>query len=63
MPIKIEVFTMGTQGRKDKVGYLLLSLLGAQPCPTNKIIEVSLKGHFLSRFSVGDTFLPSLKKD
>lgn len=32
---------MGTQGRKDKVGYLLLSLLGAQPCPSNKINDVS----------------------
>lgn len=42
MPVKVEVFTMGTQGRKNKVGYLLLSLLGAQPCPSNKIIDVSV---------------------
>ncbi|CAH2049489.1 unnamed protein product, partial [Iphiclides podalirius] len=40
VPIKVEVFTMGSQGRKDKIGYILLSLLGAQPCPSNKIIDV-----------------------
>lgn len=41
VPVKVEVFTTCTQGRKDKVGYLLLSLLSAQPCPSNKIVDVS----------------------
>ena len=41
VPVKIEVFTTATQGRKDKIGYLLLSLLGAQPCPSNKVVDVS----------------------
>ncbi|CAD0202133.1 unnamed protein product [Chrysodeixis includens] len=47
VPVKVEVHTMGTQGRKDKVGYLLLSLLGAQPCPSNKIVEVKHSWHRL----------------
>ncbi|XP_061719670.1 centrosomal protein of 120 kDa-like [Cydia pomonella] len=47
VPIKVEVFTMGTQGRKDKVGYLLLSLLGAQPCPASKIVDVRHSWHRL----------------
>ncbi|CAB3244056.1 unnamed protein product [Arctia plantaginis] len=47
VPVKIEVFTMGTQGRKDKIGYLLLSLLGAQPCPSNKIVDVKHAWHRL----------------
>ncbi|KAG6453017.1 uncharacterized protein LOC115445376 [Manduca sexta] len=47
VPVKVEVFTMGSQGRKDKVGYLLLSLLGAQPCPSNKIIDVKHSWHKL----------------
>ncbi|CAH2982236.1 unnamed protein product [Chilo suppressalis] len=37
VPVKVEVYATGTQGRKDKLGYLLLSLLSAQPCPSNKI--------------------------
>lgn len=41
VPIKVEVHTLGTQGRKDKVGYFLLSLLGAVPSPSNKIVDVS----------------------
>ncbi|XP_052758470.1 centrosomal protein of 120 kDa-like isoform X2 [Galleria mellonella] len=40
VPVKVEVYTTSTQGRKDKVGYLLLSLLGAQPCPSNKVIDI-----------------------
>lgn len=40
MPVKIEVYTTSTRGKKDKVGYLLLSLLGAQPCPASKIVDV-----------------------
>ncbi|KAI5651559.1 hypothetical protein NE865_00803 [Phthorimaea operculella] len=47
VPIKVEVHTVGTQGRKDKVGYLLLSLLGAQPCPSNKIVDVKHTWHRL----------------
>ncbi|XP_026741217.1 centrosomal protein of 120 kDa-like [Trichoplusia ni] len=47
VPVKVEVHTMATQGRKDKVGYLLLSLLGAQPCPSNKIVEVKHSWHRL----------------
>ncbi|KAJ8714464.1 hypothetical protein PYW07_002689 [Mythimna separata] len=47
VPVKVEVFTTSTQGRKDKVGYLLLSLLGAQPCPSNKIVEVKHSWHRL----------------
>ncbi|KAL0870439.1 hypothetical protein ABMA27_005436 [Loxostege sticticalis] len=47
VPVKVEVYTMGTQGRKDKVGYLLLSLLGAQPCPSNKINDVKHTWHRL----------------
>ncbi|XP_075979432.1 centrosomal protein of 120 kDa-like [Anticarsia gemmatalis] len=47
VPVKVEVHTMGTQGRKDKVGYLLLSLLGAQPCPSNKIVDVKYTWHRL----------------
>ncbi|XP_047029333.1 centrosomal protein of 120 kDa-like [Helicoverpa zea] len=47
VPVKVEVHTMGTQGRKDKVGYLLLSLLGAQPCPSHKNIEVKHSWHRL----------------
>ncbi|KPJ15798.1 Centrosomal protein of 120 kDa [Papilio machaon] len=39
VPIKVEVFTTSTQGRKDKIGYILLSLLGAQPCPSNKFVD------------------------
>ncbi|KAH9640806.1 hypothetical protein HF086_001967, partial [Spodoptera exigua] len=47
VPVKVEVFTTSTQGRKDKVGYLLLSLLGAQPCPSNKIVEIKHSWHRL----------------
>ncbi|OWR52569.1 putative coiled-coil domain containing 100 [Danaus plexippus plexippus] len=47
VPVKIEVYTTSTQGKKDKVGYLLLSLLGAQPCPTNKMVEVKHSWHKL----------------
>lgn len=47
VPVKVEVFTMATQGRKDKIGYLLLSLLGAQPCPSNKIVDVKYSWHRL----------------
>ncbi|XP_072938365.1 uncharacterized protein [Epargyreus clarus] len=47
VPVKVEVYTTGTQGRKDKVGYLLLSLLGAQPCPANKIVDVRHSWHKL----------------
>lgn len=50
MPVKVEVYTTGTQGRKDKVGYMLLSLLGAQPCPSNKVVDVSLSNAFLQYF-------------
>ncbi|XP_049871375.1 centrosomal protein of 120 kDa isoform X2 [Pectinophora gossypiella] len=47
VPIKVEVFSVGTQGRKDKVGYFLLSLLGAQPCPSNKVVDVKHAWHRL----------------
>ncbi|XP_047532384.1 centrosomal protein of 120 kDa-like [Vanessa atalanta] len=47
VPVKIEVYTTSTQGRKDKVGYLLLSLLGAQPCPNNKVIDIKHTWHKL----------------
>ncbi|XP_045450158.1 centrosomal protein of 120 kDa-like [Melitaea cinxia] len=47
VPVKIEVYTTATQGRKDKVGYLLLSLLGAQPCPSNKIVDLKHSWHKL----------------
>ncbi|XP_068622564.1 centrosomal protein of 120 kDa-like [Battus philenor] len=47
VPIKIEVFTTNTQGRKDKVGYILLSLLGAQPCPSNRMVDVKYSWHKL----------------
>ncbi|CAG4935003.1 unnamed protein product [Colias eurytheme] len=47
VPVKVEVFTTGSQGRKDKVGYLLLSLLGAQPCPANKFVDVKHSWHKL----------------
>lgn len=47
VPVKVEVFSTSTQGRKDKVGYLLLSLLGAQPCPSNKVVEVKHSWHRL----------------
>ncbi|KAJ8718377.1 hypothetical protein PYW08_002614 [Mythimna loreyi] len=47
VPVKVEVYTTSTQGRKDKVGYLLLSLLGAQPCPSNKIVEIKHSWHRL----------------
>ncbi|XP_059047867.1 centrosomal protein of 120 kDa-like isoform X2 [Achroia grisella] len=47
VPVKVEVYTMGTQGRKDKVGYLLLSLLSAQPCPSNKVIDIKHTWHRL----------------
>ncbi|XP_028041102.1 uncharacterized protein LOC114251104 [Bombyx mandarina] len=47
VPVKVEVFTTCTQGRKDKVGYLLLSLLSAQPCPSNKIVDVKYTMHRL----------------
>lgn len=47
VPVKIEVFTLGTQGHKDKVGYLLLSLLGAQPCPSDKFVDVKHTWHKL----------------
>ncbi|VVC98698.1 unnamed protein product [Leptidea sinapis] len=40
VPVKVEVYTTSTQGQKDKVGYLLLSLLGAQPCPANKFVDL-----------------------
>ncbi|XP_045541913.1 centrosomal protein of 120 kDa-like [Papilio machaon] len=45
VPIKVEVFTTSTQGRKDKIGYILLSLLGAQPCPSNKFVDVKYSWH------------------
>ncbi|CAK1542286.1 unnamed protein product [Leptosia nina] len=47
VPVKVEVYTTGSQGRKDKVGYLLLSLLGAQPCPANKFVDVKHTWHKL----------------
>ncbi|XP_073960070.1 centrosomal protein of 120 kDa-like isoform X2 [Choristoneura fumiferana] len=47
VPIKVEVHTVATQGRKDKVGYLLLSLLGAQPCPATKIVDLRHSWHRL----------------
>ncbi|KAM3961686.1 centrosomal protein of 120 kDa [Aphomia sociella] len=47
VPVKVEVYSMATQGRKDKIGYLLLSLLGAQPCPSNKIIDIKHTWHRL----------------
>ncbi|XP_060804395.1 uncharacterized protein LOC106129089 [Amyelois transitella] len=47
VPVKVEVFSLGTQGKKDKIGYLLLSLLGAQPCPSNKIVDVKHAWHRL----------------
>ncbi|CAH0725018.1 unnamed protein product, partial [Brenthis ino] len=47
VPVKIEAYTTGTQGRKDKIGYLLLSLLGAQPCPSNKIVDIKQSWHKL----------------
>ncbi|KAJ0175229.1 hypothetical protein K1T71_009370 [Dendrolimus kikuchii] len=47
VPVKIEVYTLGTQGHKDKVGYLLLSLLGAQPCPSNKFVDIKHTWHRL----------------
>ncbi|XP_013170050.1 PREDICTED: centrosomal protein of 120 kDa-like [Papilio xuthus] len=47
VPIKVEVFTTSTQGRKDKIGYILLSLLGAQPCPSNKFVDVKYSWHKL----------------
>ncbi|XP_038222168.1 uncharacterized protein LOC119839800 [Zerene cesonia] len=47
VPVKVEVYTTGSQGRKDKVGYLLLSLLGAQPCPANKFVDVKHSWHKL----------------
>ncbi|XP_053612049.1 uncharacterized protein LOC128676125 [Plodia interpunctella] len=47
VPVKIEVFSVGTQGKKDKIGYLLLSLLGAQPCPSNKLVDVKHTWHRL----------------
>ncbi|XP_026325931.1 centrosomal protein of 120 kDa isoform X2 [Hyposmocoma kahamanoa] len=47
VPIKVEVHTLGTQGRKDKVGYFLLSLLGAVPSPSNKIVDLKLTWHRL----------------
>ncbi|CAH2087114.1 unnamed protein product [Euphydryas editha] len=47
VPVKIEVYTTATQGIKDKVGYLLLSLLGAQPCPSNKVVDIKHSWHKL----------------
>ncbi|XP_050349904.1 centrosomal protein of 120 kDa-like [Nymphalis io] len=47
VPVKIEVYTTSTQGRKDKIGYLLLSLLGAQPCPNNKVVDIKHTWHKL----------------
>ncbi|XP_039758639.1 centrosomal protein of 120 kDa-like isoform X2 [Pararge aegeria] len=47
VPVKIEVYMTGTQERKIKVGYLLLSLLGAQPCPSNKVVDIKHTWHKL----------------
>ncbi|CAH4022855.1 unnamed protein product [Pieris brassicae] len=47
VPVKVEVYSTGSQGRKDKIGYLLLSLLGAQPCPSNKLVNVKHSWHKL----------------
>ncbi|XP_045776047.1 centrosomal protein of 120 kDa-like isoform X2 [Maniola jurtina] len=47
VPVKIEVYMTGTQERKVKVGYLLLSLLGAQPCPSNKVVDLKHTWHKL----------------
>ncbi|CAG9790841.1 unnamed protein product, partial [Diatraea saccharalis] len=47
VPVKVEVYTTGTQSRKDKLGYLLLSLLSAQPCPSNKINDIKYSWHKL----------------
>ncbi|GBP97240.1 Centrosomal protein of 120 kDa [Eumeta japonica] len=47
VPVKVEVFSTSSQGRKDKVGYLLLSLLGAQPCPSSKIFNLRYSWHRL----------------
>ncbi|CAG9117023.1 unnamed protein product [Plutella xylostella] len=47
VPVKVEVFTLATQGRKDKVGYLLLSLLAARPRPSNKVVEIKHTSHKL----------------
>ncbi|KAL4710954.1 hypothetical protein ACJJTC_017919 [Scirpophaga incertulas] len=47
VPVKVEVYALGSQGRRDRVGYLLLSLLGAQPCPANRANDVKYSWHKL----------------
>ncbi|XP_052742323.1 centrosomal protein of 120 kDa [Bicyclus anynana] len=47
VPVKIEVYMTGTQERKIKIGYLLLSLLSAQPCPSNKVVDIKHSWHKL----------------
>ncbi|XP_041980943.1 centrosomal protein of 120 kDa-like [Aricia agestis] len=47
VPVKVEVFTHHTEGKKEKVGYLLLSLLGAQPCPASRNVDIKHTWHRL----------------